>query len=211
MNRAEANDEFYLVAHSTYPFDLGFLGDGLKGQILEIGADGMSGQFKPNFGNFTTFDRSVNISGTTISNNTGGSKSFSEDRVAVHAILFPQPFGLQAEWNWGKSATLHTGKQLLERTSLYGGYVQAMYKIDDFYGAWIPYARWQYYRGNLKANANSPRMAVDEIELGLEWQIMKPLELVIAYSHMRRSNMNNSAFGEAEGDLFRSQLQWNYY
>ncbi|GAB4254182.1 MAG: OprO/OprP family phosphate-selective porin [Methylomicrobium sp.] len=211
LNKEEANDGMYFVAHSTYPFDLGFMGDALKGQVLEIGADAFSGKFKPTYGNFTTFDKSINISGSTIEANSGKNRDFTEERVAVHAILFPQPFGLQAEWNWGNAGALNVDNARIEKTALSGGYVQAMYQIDDFYGTWIPYAKWQTYRGVWKANANMPKMEVDEFELGVEWQVMKALELVVNYSHMDRTNMNNSAFGQAEGDLFRAQLQWNYY
>lgn len=211
LNREEANNGMYMVAHSTYPFDLGFISDTLKGQVFEIGADAFSGKFKPTYGNFTTFDESIRLSGNTIRDNSGAKKSFTEDRVAVHAILFPQPFGFQAEWNWGKAGALNVDTATIERQSLSGGYVQAMYQIKDFHGTWIPYAKWQTYRGMWKANANMPRMAVDEIEVGVEWQIMKALELVVNYSHMNRTNMNNSAFGQATGDVVRAQLQWNYY
>ncbi|PKM35551.1 MAG: porin [Gammaproteobacteria bacterium HGW-Gammaproteobacteria-10] len=211
LNREEANDGMYVVAHSTYPLDLGFMGDALKGQVLEIGADAFSGKFKPTFGNFTTFDKSIDISGSTIEANSGKNKSFTEERVAVHAILFPQPFGFQAEWNWGNAGALNVDTATIEKTSLSGGYVQAMYKIDDFYGTWIPYVKWQTYRGMWKANANMPKMEVDELEIGVEWQVMKALELVVNYSHMDRTNMNNSAFGQASGDVVRAQLQWNYY
>ncbi len=211
LNKEEANDGMYFVAHSTYPFDLGFMSDSLSGQVLEVGADAFSGKFKPTFGNFKTFDDSINISGSTIEANSGKNRDFTEQRVAVHAILFPQPFGFQAEWNWGNAGALNVDNARIEQTSLSGGYVQAMYQIDDFYGNWIPYVKWQTYRGVWKANANMPKMEVDELEIGVEWQIMKALELVVNYSHMNRTNMNNSAFGQAEGDVFRAQLQWNYY
>ncbi|MBE0436778.1 MAG: porin [Methylomicrobium sp.] len=211
LNREEANDGLSFVAHSTYPLDLGFMGDALEGQVLEIGADALSGKIKPTFGNFKTFDNSIDISGSTIEANSGKNRDFTEQRVAVHAILFPQPFGFQAEWNWGNAGALNVNTATIEKTSLSGGYVQAMYKIDDFYGTWIPYAKWQTYRGMWKANANMPKMEVDELEIGVEWQIMKALELVVNYSHMDRTNMNNSAFGQATGDVVRAQLQWNYY
>ena len=213
LNKEEANNGMYMVAHSTYPFDLGFMGDALKGQVLEVGADAFSGKFKPTYGDFRYYnwEAAQTIKGNTIRDNSGANKSFTEERVAVHAILFPQPFGLQAEWNWGNAGALNVDNARIEQTSLSGGYVQAMYQIDDFYGNWIPYVKWQTYRGVWKANANMPKMEVDELEIGVEWQIMKALELVVNYSHMNRTNMNNSAFGQAEGDVFRAQLQWNYY
>lgn len=217
LNKAEKNNDMTFVAHSTYPFDLGFMSDSLSGQVLEVGADAMIGKYKPAFGDFNLFNnpnpdgKTPTLSKSEIEKNSGKNKSFTEERVAVHAILFPQPFGFQAEWNWGNAGALNVDNATIEKTALSGGYVQAMYKIDNFYGTWIPYAKWQTYRGMWKTNANMPKMAVDEIEVGVEWQIMKALELVVNYSHMDRTNMNNSAFGQATGDVVRAQLQWNYY
>jgi hypothetical protein len=37
-----------------------------------------------------------------------------------------------------------------------------------------------------------------------------PLELTIAYSHMKRLEADERRTGRAEGDLIRTQLQWNY-
>lgn len=36
VNREERNDDLYLVAHSTYPVDLGFIGSAFQGQVLRI-------------------------------------------------------------------------------------------------------------------------------------------------------------------------------
>jgi hypothetical protein len=45
INTAENNDNLYLVAHSTYPVELGFMGKAMEGQVLEVGADAMSGRY----------------------------------------------------------------------------------------------------------------------------------------------------------------------
>jgi hypothetical protein len=42
----------------------------------------------------------------------------------------------------------------------------------------------------------------------VEYQIMKALELTLAYANMDRTNTGN--LGQASGDLGRAQLQWNY-
>jgi hypothetical protein len=44
-NKSEANDNLYVAAHSTYPVDLGFMNKALRGQVVEIGADAISGRF----------------------------------------------------------------------------------------------------------------------------------------------------------------------
>jgi Phosphate-selective porin O and P len=211
LNRAEQNDDLYVVAHSTYPVELGFLGYPFTGQVLEVGADYINGQFNVPTGDMTLFDTGTRLSGANIAD-TVPDRGVREERYAVHAILFPQPFGLQAEWNWGRGATLNPeGTGSIERQDLSGGYVQAMYKFDHIFredGVLIPYVKWQTYRGAWKAANNSPKTSVDELEVGVEYQIMKALEVTLAYANMDRTNVSN--LGQAQGDLGRLQVQWNY-
>ena len=218
INKAETNDNMYIAAHSTYPMDLGFLGSFLTGQVLEVGADAMGGQFTPTTGTYTPYDAKLNSRGRPITGVSvaptvkgDGNGNVSEGRVAVHAVLFPQPFGLQAEWNWGYSGALDTQTNIIDRKGLNGGYVQAMYKIDNVFnteGTVIPYVKWQTYNGAWKAATNSPNVTDQELEAGVEYQVMKALELTLAYSHMDRTNTAN--MGQARGDLMRMQLQVNY-
>lgn len=225
LNRAETNDDLYAVAHTTYPVELNFLGYPFRGQVLEVGADAISGYFNPTTTASATgtadqvrqFNKPA-LSATSI-NNSLTTTGIREDRVAVHAVLFPQPFGLQAEWNWGKGATLNptanSGRGSIERQDLRGGYVQASYKIDNIFradGVLIPYAKWQTYRGAWKGSTNAPRVSVDEIEVGIEYQMMKALEVTLAYATMDRTNTSTGSqyLGQASGDMGRVQLQWNY-
>jgi hypothetical protein len=230
-NKSEANDNLYVAAHSTYPVDLGFMNKALRGQVVEIGADAMSGRFNksatgcdglttsgtvasPKFKAAPCYYNGVEVTKTATTNS---SKDNSEDRVAVHAILFPQPFGLQAEWNWGAGSTLNPTANVIERQNLNGGYVQAMYKIDDVFGTkgtMFPYVKWQTYDGAWKAATNAPRVQVDEVEAGVEYQINKALELTVAYSTMSRTNVaditKSDFLKQASGDMIRTQLQFNY-
>ena len=216
LNRSELNDDLYTVVHTTYPVELNFLGGMFKGQVLEVGADAISGSFTPTVGSTTVFGNgSTNIKNGTVLSGYSSNTGITEERVALHAILFPQPFGLQAEWNWGNGATLnptaHSGKGAIERQQLEGGYVQASYKIDNVFradGFLQPYLKWQTYRGAWKAAVNSPRVSVDEVEAGVEYQYSKAVELTLAYSMMDRTNTKN--LGQAAGDMARAQLQWNY-
>ncbi|WFP48663.1 porin [Methylomonas sp. EFPC3] len=208
INKAEANDGMYLVAHSTYPFDLGFLGSAMRGQVLEVGADALSGRF----------NRSTAAYTSRFGSGTPTARDNSEDRVGVHAVLFPQPFGLQAEWNWGAGSTLDPVTNVIDRKHLEGGYVQAMYKIDEVFGTkgtMFPYVKWQTYDGAWKGVTNAPRVSVDEVEAGVEYQINKALELTVAYSTMSRTQIQTqtTAAGflqQASGDMIRTQLQFNY-
>ncbi len=233
LNRSELNDDLYTVVHTTYPVELNFLGGMFKGQVLEVGADAISGSFTPTVGASSVFGRAsgIKIPAAAVSADPTkyiaaaaavkgvNSNSFYEDRVAIHAILFPQPFGLQAEWNWGQGATLNPtangGNGAIERQDLAGGYVQASYKIDNVFradGFMQPYVKWQTYRGAWKAATNSPRISTDEVETGVEYQINKALELTLAYAFMDRTNTSTGSnyLGQARGDMGRMQLQWNY-
>ena len=207
-NKAEGNDNLYVAAHSTYPFDLGFMGRAMRGQVLEVGADVMSGRFNKS-GTAYKYN-GVDKSAPTTQDN-------SEDRAAIHAVLFPQPFGLQAEWNWGAGSTLNPTANKIQRQNLEGGYVQAMYKIDDVFGTkgiMFPYVKWQTYNGAWEAAANAARVQVDEVEAGVEYQINKALELTVAYSTMSRTNVAEATktdfLKQATGDMIRTQLQFNY-
>lgn len=232
INKAEVNDSFHMVAHSTYPLELDFLGDVFKGQVLEVGADAMSGRYTPTTAGYTPVGAAVPVCRTTAVGSAvsscstattaatalgaprvigDGNGTISEDRVGVHAVLFPQPFGLQAEWTWGKSGALDTSNNTIRRQSLNGGYVQAMYKIDKVFGTegtMIPYAKIQRYDGAWKGATNSPFVHDREVEAGVEYQIMKALEVTLAYSYMDRTQVGNS--NRVQGDMVRAQLQWNY-
>jgi hypothetical protein len=187
VNRAEKNDSLMAVALATWPFRLDGLGAMFEGQVLELGVQGLLNRVQPE------------------------AAAFDEKRVNLHAVLYPNPIGFQAEWNWGRGPEWDRAAQAIATKSLSGGYVQTMYRIAQSpVGALMPYARWQRYRGGWKAATNAPRLATDEIELGVEWQPLKELELTVAYASMKRAEADERRAGRASGDLIRTQLQWNY-
>lgn len=186
-NRTEQNQGLMKVAFATWPFEIG-------DQVVEIGGSAMLNKVQPEI-------RSGGVSPV----------AFDDNRVGVHAMLYPQPFGIQAEWNWGKGPEWDRLSQSIQTKDLSGGYVQAMYKLDtEKLGTLFPYARWQHYRGGWKAATNAPRLETDELEFGIEWQPWKALEITLAYSRMKRAEADERRIGRAEGSLFRSQIQWNY-
>ena len=107
------------------------------------------------------------------------------------------------------------------RDSLNGGYVQAMYKIDNFKfldtdGTLIPFVKWQYFDGYNKAETNAPKNQVNDWEWGVEWQIAPEVELMAEYHHMKRNNLvtGNRAgikdYQSFDADALRVQLQYNF-
>ncbi len=193
-NRPESNDNLMKVAMVTWPFALDGLGSMFDGQVLELGGSALINRFRPE----------VRTGGVT-------DRDFADERLGVHAILYPQPFGLQAEWNWGRGPEYDTDLQTIRTKRLNGGYIQAMYDLRSAgLGPLMPYARWQYYRGGWKSATNAPRLETDELELGIEWQFVEDLELTLAYARMNRREADERRTGRAEGDLIRTQLQWSY-
>ena len=194
ISRAETNDGVMTVAMATWPFALDGLGDAFAGQVIETGAAATRNRVQPEL-------RSGGVSAT----------AFADDRFGVHVILYPQPIGFQAEWNWGRGPEYDSASQSIETKRLNGGYVQTMGRVRGSpLGPFMPYARWQYYRGGWKALPNAPRLETDELELGIEFQPTPPIELTVAYSRMKRREADERREGRADGNLIRTQLQWNY-
>jgi hypothetical protein len=192
LNRTEGNDGVMLVGMATWPFELDGLG--LDGQVFEIGGSVMHNRIRPEI-------------------RTGGLSpaSFKDERVGIHAILYPQPIGVQAEWNWGTGPEFVPATGRIEERPLDGGYVQVMGKIDNSpIGPFYPFARWQYYRGGFKAATNAPRLETEELELGFEFQLDSALEITTTYGFAKRKEADERRFGQAEGQILRVQAQWNY-
>jgi hypothetical protein len=192
LNRSETDDNVMLVGLATWPFELDGLG--LDGQVFEIGGSVMRNKVRPEI-------------------RTGGvsAAGFKDNRVNVHAILYPQPIGVQAEWNWGTGPEFVPATGRIEERPVDGGYVQLMGKVDNSpIGPFYPFARWQYYRGGFKAAVNAPRLETEELELGFEFQLDSALEITTTYGWAKRKEADERRFGLAEGQILRVQAQWNY-
>lgn len=188
LNVPEANDNKHVALHSTYPFELPY------GQIVQVGVDAYRGI--------------INVAtapgpGVTVPN---GNVNILDERIGTHFVLYPQPFGLQAEWNWGRGPELNPARTAVQEGYLQGGYIQAMYKWDNI----MPYVRWQEYNGGKKNRINSPFNVVRETEVGVEYQINRALELTVAYAWMKRTDTINAPYAIHDGQLIRFQLQFNY-
>ena len=185
LNVSETNDNKHVVLHATYPFELPY------GQIVQVGVDAYRGIVTVPVGNGVAIPDGGNI---------------RDERIGTHFILYPQPFGIQAEWNWGRGPELNAARTRVEEGSLQGGYVQAMYKWNNI----MPYIRWQQYYGGRKNVTNSPFNVVRETEVGVEYQFNKALELTVAYGWMKRTDTQTFPYPIHDGQLVRFQLQWNY-
>jgi hypothetical protein len=178
-NRPEMNGNVHMVTRLTYPFELG-------SQMVEMSVGGYTGVY-------------------TVKKDSGvtGPDNFRDQRAHVSFVLYPKPFGLQAEYNVG------TGPQrvrnAVEEHFLQGGYVLASLKM----GSVIPYARYVHYNGGKKFENNAAPYHVREVEGGIEWGVAKWLELTGAVLLGHRSSPN-APYDIETGRRFRLQLQFNY-
>lgn len=193
-NRTERTGGLMTVAMMSIPVRLDGLGGIFAGQVAEFGASGFRNQFKPEV-------RSGGVSAL----------AYRDDHVAVHGMIYPKPFGIQAEWTWGVAPQWDPAINDIVSRRATGGYVMGMLRAAHTpYGQIIPFVRWQHYRGGWKAAINAPRLETDETEMGVEWQPMKELEVTVSYSNVTRNEADERRSGRAKGDIVRAQVQWNY-
>lgn len=191
-NRAEANNSPHIVSRFSYPF-------AVNKQILEMGVQAYTGQYilTPDL-----INAGVKLPTT---------RSFLDQRVAGSFVLYPKPFGIQAEYNIGRGPRFNKVSDSVEVSSLKGGYITASYKTQKGKHVIIPFSRYQYYQGGKKHEMDAMAYDVKEFEVGIEWQPNKNIELVTMYTFSDRrfesfKNQNN----QQKGSLLRLQLQLNF-
>jgi hypothetical protein len=205
-NRGDRNDSEHVVARFSYPWKLA------SGQYFEAGIQAYSGKFVPTVGAYRApgdVSRTPTIANEFLSGHR-------DERVGVSFVWYPQPFGIQAEWNWGKSPQLDLATNRIMEEDLDGGYIQAMHKVDNDLGTFFPFVRWQYFDGANKTETNAPANNVNDWELGVEWQIASEVELAAIYHRMNRTNLvtgnrpGRLDYQDFDADALRFQLQYNY-
>jgi hypothetical protein len=198
LNRSDVNGQTHWVARLAYPFEMP------NGQFMELGLQGYTGNFVP-----TTQTIRVNGANVTPTTSPGG---HTDQRVALSAILFPQPFGIEAEWTWGRGPQLRDDFSSIGVESLQGGYIQANYLLKTSKGVFFPFLRYNHYEGARKFGRNAPWDNVTEIDVGLEWSPVPELELTLMYTHtLERTNTALAPYREVENaNRIGLQLQWNF-
>ena len=190
-NKAEANNNMHVVTRLSYPFEL------KNKQIVEAGIQAYSGRYT------VTSDQRTP---TTL-----GPSTFADRRYAASVVLYPQPFGVQAEYNFGVGPRFNPRTRTIEPHHLNGGYIQAMY-MRRFRGQILtPYVRYQYYDGGKKAETDARLYLVKSLEAGVEWQTSPFMEWTAEFVHGNRTFEDaRLPFNVQTGNLLRLQLQINY-
>jgi hypothetical protein len=193
-NRPELNNNLHIVSRISVPMKIG-------SQIIEPGVQAHAGKFV-----VPTDNRSTGVKAIK-------SFEFNDKRLVGSFILYPKPFGIQAEYNVGEGPRYNPAKDSIETRSLSGGYATFSYRIegkrkDELF---FPFTRIQSYNGGKKHELDARSYHVREIETGLEWQFNKYFELTTSYvfSHRRfeDSKLRNN---NQKGNLLRIQAQINF-
>jgi hypothetical protein len=201
-NQPERNDNKHVIVRAAYPYEFS------NGQVLEMGVSAYRGMFN------VTKAAVVPVGGGAAVT-PRGDNNILDERAGAYFVLYPQPFGLQAEYTVGRGPELSADRRSIDEGSLYGGYVQAMYnyKCKTYCLQVFPFVRYQEYYGGKKHEPNSPRNSVREVELGIEYQFNKNVELTAMYTFTERTSAlatGQDPYQSHYGNLIRFQLQWNY-
>jgi hypothetical protein len=189
-NQTERNNQPHIVSRISYPFKI-------KNQIIEPGIMAYTGQF------------------VLLSSSSGVKKNenseYLDQRIAASLIVYPKPFGIQAEYNIGKGPEFNKFSDSIEVQNLKGGYVTLNYLIDFKGQKFYPFTRYQYYNGGKKHELDARSYRVKELEIGIEWLPMKYFELVVMYTFSER-RFEDFAKQEnlQKGSLLRIQAQFNF-
>ncbi len=192
-NKPEGNNTPHVVARITYPIQFN------NGQIIEPGIQAYSGKYV-----LPAELRSTGIKAVK-------DFSFTDERAAASFILYPKPFGIQAEYNIGRGPEFNPARDSIETKKLTGGYITASYFLKIKNQFLIPFVRAQYYNGGKKHELDARSYTVHEYEIGTEWQPIKNFELVAMYTvSSRRFEDLRLKNNSQKGNLLRLQAQFNF-
>ncbi|MFN2457635.1 MAG: porin [Chitinophagaceae bacterium] len=191
-NRPEQNDELHMVGRITYPVEVG-------SQIIEPSIQAYTGKYV-----VTTDQLSPGLK-------VKPDRNYTDQRVAATLVLYPKPFGIQAEYNIGRGPEFNNTTDSVEIRSLTGGYATLSWMLKAKEQLIYPFFRMQYYSGGKKHELDARSYDVNEYELGIEWLPIKNFELLAQYTISRRRfedfrNQNNTQ----KGRLLRLQAQLNF-
>ena len=191
-NKPELNNNSHMVTRLTYPVKLG-------NQIIEPGIQAYSGMWVMPKDQITSTTKVVK------------SYEYLDQRYAASLVLYPKPFGIQAEYTIGKGPEYDAGKDSILTKDLKGGYVTLSYIIKIKKHIIIPFVRGSTYQGGKKHELDARSYRVDEIEGGIEYQPFKNFEFTAAYLYSDRTTSDRTKENNYQfGSLLRLQAQLNF-
>lgn len=191
-NRPELNNNRHIVSRLTYPFQFGR-------QIIEPGIQGYVGKF------------TIPADQVTKGTKTVKDRTYNDNRLAATFVLYPQPFGILAEYNIGTGPQFNPQTDSIEQRNLKGGFVTFSYLKKIKQHTIIPFVRAQTYQGGKKHELDARSYNVRELEIGMEWQPNKNFELVAMYTISNRRFEDFILQDNLQaGKLLRLQAQVNF-
>ena len=191
-NKPEQNNELHVVSRVTYPFEVG-------SQIIEASLQAYSGKYV--------------VTSDQVSASVGVLKdrNYTDRRAAASFVLYPKPFGIQAEYNIGEGPEFNKATDSIEVKKLSGGYITLSYMTKFKDQVFIPFTRYQHYDGGKKQELDARSYNVDELEVGVEWQPNPTFELVTMYTFSKRRFEDFKLRDNLQsGSLLRLQAQINF-
>ncbi len=172
LNRPDQNGKPHVFVRAAYPFKT------TGGQYFELGIQAYRGRF-------VVPTAALTAGGVTFTPPQADHGTLDE-RVAFTAILYPQPFGIEAEWNVGKGPQLSptTGRSAPTRCT--AATCRSATRCTTRSVHWFPFARWQYFDGARKFGRNAPVTEVNEVDVGVEFAKWAEVELMGMYTRTIR-------------------------
>ena len=188
-NKNEENGQPTVVARVSYPIKIGK-------QIIEPGVQAYRGR------NVVT-SRSTDVTGNP-------NFEYLDQRAAGTFVLYPQPFGILAEYNVGTGPEYNPVTNVIEQKHLKGGFATVSYMMKAKNHVIIPFVRFQKYEGGKKHELDARSYDVEELEIGVEWQPFKSFEFVAMFTNSKRRFEDGAKPSNyQEGSLIRLQAQVN--
>jgi hypothetical protein len=198
-NRPDLNGLLHVMGRVTYPFKTA------SGKFFELGLQGYHGKF-------VVIPQPIPVGGTTVTP-VQPLRGAIDQRIGVTAVWYPQPLGIETEWNIGRGPELSADFQTIDARFLNGGYVQINYRhTRQGTTNLFPFARWNYYDGGFKFARNAPNDRVNELDFGIEFSPWPEIEITPLYSH----TFLRTRVGFFPYEITRNanrlglQVQWNY-
>ena len=193
-NKPELNNQLHAVARIAYPLKIGR-------QIVEPSIQGYTG-------NFVMPADMVNT-GVKLR----GEKTYLDKRVGASIVVYPQPFGFQAEYNIGTGPRFNASKDSIVSSDISGGYAMISYCLKYKNQAFFPFVRVQEYSGGKKQEMDARSYSTNglETEAGIEWQPVKCFELTVQYTIGDRKYEDYKTKNNTQaGQFLRLQAQVNF-
>ncbi len=208
-NKIIYNDynNYHVVGRFTYPIRFA------NGQIIEPGVQAYSGDYithNVSEGMLVKDKFETSQDGKTVGVSALDYK-FKDQRAGATFVLYPQPFGIQAEYNIGRGPEYDKEANAIDTKSLQGGYVTLSYKANLKEHVLFPFVQYFKYEGGKKFELDARSYNVEELNIGVEWQPNRAFELAaILTAASRRFEDSLKPNNFEKGQLVRLQAQINF-